>query len=251
MNQKHLYLVLGLCASLLLLTVPLSYQAVSGLTNIFNLELPQLLLLAIAFIIGIFTAISIYDLFGYGHDLILLRDSFVNGIKETIQRIRLYFLFCKHQQLIKPYLQKKVMEYKQTPNLLKENWKYHCFEEVLLEHGVIMFPEININKHLNQKDNLVYVEGYTIFRENNSFPSIFSHAWMASSNHKKALDVLNKNPGVCYFGIPFSRQWIDNLLQARKKRGDKETLVFDIRTPEGLYILKYGLPENAIANKKD
>ncbi|ACK72392.1 hypothetical protein PCC7424_4018 [Gloeothece citriformis PCC 7424] len=247
MNHKALNPVIIplLYLSLVLLILPFTYQAIYGLTSLLTLTVPQGVLTLISIFLGGLIALCVYDLLGDSQDFLVLLKLFKNWLKDCKQTAKRYILFLRHRHIIKPHLKKIVNDYKSTPNLLKEDWKYHCFEEVLLDYGVLMFPETNLVKHAAKKD-LVYVEGYTIFNETNTSLKICSHAWMATSNPSKALDVINREPGICYFGVPFSRQWITKTLQDRKQRGEKECLIFDVGTPEGLHILKYGLPEEAI-----
>ncbi|WP_013321728.1 hypothetical protein [Gloeothece verrucosa] len=238
-----------LYSSVLLLILPFTYQAVYGLTILLHWSLPQFIVTVITIILGVFTAVCVYDVIGDSKDFLWLLKNFKGWLKDIWQTIKRYILFLAHRHIIKPHLKKIVNEYKNTPNLLKEGWKYHCFEEVLLEHGVFMFAQRDLLKQAKNPD-LVYVEGYTLFKDPKTSVMIMTHAWMATPNQALALDVLNREPGICYFGVPFSRQWISQILRDRKQRGEKECLIFDVGTPEGLHILKYGLPTEAIASHK-
>lgn len=245
-NTANLIAIPLLFLSLLLLTTPFTYQALHGLTTLLHWSLPTSTLILIALGMGGYIAFCVYDFLGDTQDFIYLFKALKNHLKDLKDTLQRYILFLKHRHIIKPHLKRIVNNYKKNPNLLKENWKYHCFEEILLNHGVLMFPDANVHKHANKED-LVYVEGYTLFNDPEASMLILTHAWMATANQKRAIDVLNRSPGVCYFGIPFSRTWINQILRQRKQRGEAEALVLDVRTPEGLDILKYGLPQDALA----
>jgi hypothetical protein len=250
MRKKNKIIIVYLVLiGLLVLILPFIYQALNGLTNLLHWDIPQMLLITVSIMSGVLITPCVYDLLGDSQDLIILRQEFKDRVNRGKQALLSYCLFLKHRHLIKPHLNKIVNEYQKNANLRKKGWKYSCFEEILLEHGVLMFPETQLQKHYSNNNDLVYVEGYTIFKEPDSRLYIFSHAWIATPNQKKALDVLNRNPGTCYYGIAFCPKWIDKVLKQRKQRGEEQRLLFDIRTDEGLYILKYGLPKEALATK--
>ena len=138
----------------------------------------------------------------------------------------------------------------------KPDWKYGGFEELVLDCGLEMeagplpkgiklgLPKScywNCQKLISKRKNLFYVEGYVLNREI-SFP--IAHAWLTTKN-KEVIDPTLREPGIYYFGIPFSTQWIKNLIKSRKKRNN-------ISIFEGNYIEKYsllvqGLPAEALA----
>ncbi len=154
---------------------------------------------------------------------------------------------------LKTLLEEKAALMRQiNPN---RDWKYGGFEELVLDCGLEMeaipLPKAiklglpkscywNCQKLISKRKDLFYVEGYVLDREI-SFP--IAHAWLTTKN-KEVIDPTLREPGIYYFGIPFSTQWIKNLIKSRKNRNNIS--VFEGNYIEDYSLLVQGLPAEAL-----
>lgn len=136
------------------------------------------------------------------------------------------------------------------------DWKYAGFEELVLNCGIEMeanpLPK-NINFGLSQacywncqqlafkRKSLIYVEGYALDPEI-SFP--IAHAWLITKD-KKVIDPTWKTSNSYYLGIPFSTQWVKNILKSRPKN-KTDISIIEGNYLEGFSLLKDGIPTEAL-----
>ncbi len=163
-------------------------------------------------------------------------------------------LFITYKQLImKKFITGIVTGVRQEPDPTKTGWKYHCFEEMLLEHGAFLEP-LPIDAAPRQGDqnvlatatrlDLVYTEGYAI-PSLAELPVPVLHAW-ATTKEGRAVEATWEKPGSCYFGILFKREWVQRLIQARIAEGQNSVKVLDYNCWDSLALLKSGIPADAL-----
>jgi hypothetical protein len=123
-----------------------------------------------------------------------------------------------------------------------EDWRYHCFETILLEFGQffrignrINLKSSNIDQRFRyaadqQSANKIYVEGMVL----RSDDSLFEHAWIYDMIKGTVVDeIFNAK---IYFGIPFTRDFVEAWNKG-----------FGIFSPEtSIELLTQGIPSDAI-----
>ncbi|WP_449416006.1 hypothetical protein [Phormidium nigroviride] len=138
--------------------------------------------------------------------------------------------------------------------------KYSCFEELVLDCGLIMIPQTfpaafesglpkscywNCQKLAFEHSSLTYVEGYALHADV-GFP--VAHAWLLYQG--QAIDPTWESLGSCYFGIPLSTKWVKSVLEFRKTISKIDDLsIFEGNYLERFSLLKDGIPPNAIIGK--
>ncbi|GAB1545146.1 hypothetical protein NUACC21_78220 [Scytonema sp. NUACC21] len=109
--------------------------------------------------------------------------------------------------------------------------------------GVPAHCYYNCHQILSKKKykDLIYVEGYAI-APNVGFP--VNHAWLMDSQGY-ALDPTWREPGLVYFGVPLSNNWVKNFLKSRK---NDDLSLFKGNYLENDSLLEHELPDEALAN---
>jgi hypothetical protein len=143
----------------------------------------------------------------------------------------------------------------EEPDPRKKDWKYHCFEEILLKYGKFMKP-MPIDSDSDQgfavarhcyynsqqvafNSQLIYCEGYAI--SSKEMPVPVAHAWVKDQN--LAVELTWNQPGFCYFGIPFNPEWLQNFV---KERSEDNLMVMTYDCLNSINLLRYGLSESAL-----
>lgn len=137
------------------------------------------------------------------------------------------------------------------------DWKYGCFEELVLDCGKEMkaksLPDriergkpkncyYNCQQLLELQPDLIYCEGYAL---SDDIPMPFAHAWLIDKEGH-AIDPTWETPGVAYLGVPFSTKWVRSFLNSRQQRGRNNDLsIFECNYLEDFSLLKQGLPHEA------
>ncbi len=158
-------------------------------------------------------------------------------------------LFITYKQLImKKFITGIVTGVRQEPDPTKTGWKYHCFEEMLLEHGAFLEPlPIDAVPHQGDQNvlatatrlDIVYTERYAI-PSLAELPVPVLHAW-ATTKEGRAVEATWEKPGSCYFGILFKREWVQRLIQARIAEGQNSVKVLDYNCWDMSELSRYGL----------
>lgn len=164
-----------------------------------------------------------------------------------------------YQQLMLTFLQDIVEGVRKEPDPHKADWKYHCIEEILLEHGQFMeggqAEQVGIPKQcyyncLNMlftpqnPEELLYCEGFALSDQANLYP--VQHGWVYLD--EQVIDVTLNYLSPCYFGIPFNRQWVMEKLLERDANKDTIVNFLNYESPLTIEFLKYGLPDEALHN---
>ena len=162
-----------------------------------------------------------------------------------------------YQQLMLNFLKGIVEGVKAEVDSSKAEWKYHCFEEILLEHGQFLeggqAQQIGIPQQCyynclsmlfapENPDDLIYCEGYALSAKSKTYPH--QHAWVYIDN--QVIDVTWTALSPCYFGIPFNRQWIIEKTEEKQLNNDPKINFLNYESPLSINILKYGLPTEAL-----
>ncbi len=163
-----------------------------------------------------------------------------------------------YQQLMFTFLKGIVEGVRAEPDPNKADWKYHCIEEIILEHGQFMeggqAQQIGLPQHCyhnclsmlfapENPDDLIYCEGFALSDLVNVYP--VQHAWVYID--KQVIDVTWNQLSPCYFGIPFNRQWVMEKRLFRQEANDPKINFLNYESPFSIQLLKYGLPDEAIA----
>ena len=160
-------------------------------------------------------------------------------------------------ELMQEFLEGIVTGIHEDPDPRKQDWKYHCFEEMLLKHGQFMEP-MPIDSDSDQgfaapnhcysnsqqvafKSDLIYCEGYAISSKTD-MPIPLNHAWVREQS--LAVELTWSQPGICYFGIAFNGEWLQKFIG---ERSEDNRMVLSYDCLNSIKVLKYGLPESAIA----
>lgn len=162
-----------------------------------------------------------------------------------------------YTQLMEKFLLEIVDGIHEEPDPLKKGWKYHCFEEALLKNGYLMKPMpidsdseegFGAPRHCYYNSQqvafeteLTYCEGYAIASADMPVP--VCHAWVIHNN--LAVELTWNKPGICYFGIPFNREWVKQLIEKRGSQEDIKVMTYDYLN--SIELLKNGFPEVARA----
>lgn len=148
---------------------------------------------------------------------------------------------------LKIFLQQRV---EQMRRYARPDRRYCCFEELVLDCGVVMVaatkpPKLkqglpkscyyNAQKIAFAGRGLTYVEGYALSAD---IPMAIAHGWLTNSKGE-AIDPTWEPPGVAYLGIPFSAAWVKASLKARNRQDELSIL-------EGNYLEKFSLLHNGI-----
>ncbi|MGK7882475.1 MAG: hypothetical protein AB4060_20590 [Crocosphaera sp.] len=164
-----------------------------------------------------------------------------------------------YQQLMLTFLQGIVEGVRKEPDPHKANWKYHCIEEIVLEHGQFMeggqaqqigVPQrcyyncLNMLLTPENPEELLYCEGFALSDNVNLYP--VQHGWVYID--QQAIDVTWNQLSPCYFGIPFNRQWVIEKTKERLRSGENIANFLAYESPLTIQILKYGLPDEALHN---
>lgn len=153
---------------------------------------------------------------------------------------------------LKSFLQQQARLIKKIrPN---QNWKYSCFEELILDRGIEMkyafLPEdidrgipkncyYNCLELLREHRDLFYCEGYALTED---LPLPLAHAWLVNKD-REVIDPTWNDESTVYLGIPFNTQWFIDLLVSRNREDCLS--VFESNYMEDYSLLKEGLPEEA------
>ncbi len=164
-----------------------------------------------------------------------------------------------YQQLMLTFLQGIVSAVREEADPYKKDWKYHCVEEIILEHGQFMeggqaeqigIPQqcyengINMLFSPENPEDLIYCQGYALSYESNLYPA--QHAWVYID--EQVIDVTWNYLSPCYFGIPFNRQWVMEKTEEKLRSGDYIASFLAYESPLTIQFLKYGLPDEALHN---
>lgn len=155
---------------------------------------------------------------------------------------------------IRSYLRAVVTVRKQCTPVHNKDWKYCCWEEVILRHGIPFGPAVKrLGKNIRRGrmkecfsnsymaralvgDKVTYCEGIAV-------PLIpVTHAWLVSRNgrvHDPTWKPEEKN--VPYFGIGFDFGFVMAQFDLWRACG-----IFAQWGPFAVHILKHGFPKGAI-----
>lgn len=153
---------------------------------------------------------------------------------------------------LKSLLQQRV---EQMRRYARPERKYCCFEELVLDSGVVMVaatkpPKLkqglpkscyyNAQKIAFGRKGLTYVEGFALSAD---IPMAIAHGWLMNDKGE-AIDPTWEPPGVAYLGIPFSTAWVKAFLKARNR--ENELSILEGNYLEDFSLLKDGIPPEAI-----
>ena len=134
-------------------------------------------------------------------------------------------------------------------------WKYNSFEELILSCGREMtfapLPEniepglpkgcyYNCLQILNEHPELTYCEGYALA---DGLVLPVPHAWLINPR-SEVVDPTWDTAGA-YIGVTFNTDWLMSLLKSRNQ--EDRLAVFEGNYIEDFFLLKEGLPDEAIA----
>ncbi len=158
----------------------------------------------------------------------------------------------KQIERLKDFLEKHIKFSKKASK--QTDWKYICFEELVLQHGIEMkynplpkniglgvpqFCYYNCLELLTTHKDLTYCEGFGL---TNDLPLPLYHSWLVDSEDKVVDPTWEE--GDAYLGVKFNTKWYIDLLASRNRKNCIS--VFQNNYIEDFSLLREGLSINAI-----